>query len=218
MKEQFFVFGVIISFIGGVLLLISVAPEQVSTLKLINGEYDVWSTSAYIDVGTTIVVDFRPRNRPDSRWVFEPPPIPDTNQPYSWKRIEVIVLSPSGKNTSFWVTIVRDPNDIRRVGVFNISLENNGGALEISKPIYEIKGVTTETGNYTVKIGLMWPPEPPEKLPTWIGISKEKIEMRYPYFSYLPIALIILVSGTGMLVYYWVSPRVGRKRSVKYSR
>ena len=209
MKKILSVSGTVMIFLGALFMASSFACREISTLKVVNSEYESWLVSANITSGTLIYVDFRPHTQVGFRnWIFDPP---TDERPYSLKRVQVVVVSPENKTTAFWVDLARNPETLK-VGIINITLDKNEGALIVSEPIEEVCGVANASGVYTAKIGFMFPPEPPNNPPYWIGIEKEVTSKEYPYSQLLPIGATVICSGGGIFFYAVLAPSRSKRR------
>lgn len=214
MKKAFLGLGVILLFIGTIAFSISVSVDELESNQLVTEEKDLavqmvhptgrptpigkWEISAQFDKGEELFVLFKSVN-PENLIIDHGLTIVDVN-----------ITSPSGGNTTFRVLFT----DSLQPDV-NITLwsKDNDSGLIVSDPVEGIGGVAEYDGLYTATVYTIYPHliYPPDGTLAWLSLYKTIVEKKYPYFTVLPLGIVLVVAGATLSIW-------GAKSSKKPTR
>ncbi len=184
-------FGIIILFVG-VLICSASNSSKENPGEIPVGIQNGWETSGYFDERNELLV-----------WFTAPKKdmVPD-----GWQVVVVDIFDPNGGKTRFVVSF--------KNGVFDhINVSSYDGGLIVSEPPTGVGGLTQCSGNYTACIdpeanplaSLYYPQGPPK-----LELLKLVVEKEYPYRSFLPVGIVLIVVGISLSI--WSRRSLKRKR------
>ncbi len=201
MRKQWLLVGVIVLIFGVIIALQSFTYSVSSGEKVVNYAENSWEVSANLTRGE----DIRIRLRFPQEWWTVAEQAEEGNIKLKIFKLEVI--DAKNRTTTFLVFLGRVDSKSygTAVGYYNLSVQENEGALIVNSTPKEIGGITTITGTYTVRFKkqngypIVYPPviEPP----LYFGIVRRYREESVSFSYFFPVGLAICFSGVFMVTY-----------------
>lgn len=195
-RKRALAFGILLAFVGFLLFCSAYISEEEVTTRLdkVSECYNQWNITGLYNQGDNLVL--------------EVPSNPE--QPYPFGGFNVSIIDPNGNKTVFLFEFT--PNQI-----FNVTVLENGGGLEVGKSAFVLGGITNYSGNYTAfidELASVWYKGGPPSFLT-LNNQVEDRKVKYPYMSFLPAGLIVSFIGLGFSLWAVVSKKTSARRRTK---
>ena len=184
-RKRLFALGFLSIFIG--VLFVSYSNERIETRnishEIVNEVYDKWNVSGYYAKGETLLLEL-------------PSPSPGLFGALPLVSFNISIVAPDERRTIFLYEFLD--------GKVKFRVLENEGALTVnaSSTLFYVTGITTVSGNYTAYVDESAKALFGGKPPKYLSFKKivEEIEVAYPHSNFLPVGIVLIVSGALMFI------------------